>query len=147
MNRNGVAPVQMFVMHGKNGWVYAIQLPMQPKHLRSHQIKQAETTLEKVIKRVHKEGTYNFVVLIKTQPTSLALWALSALPSHPRQACRKQSLLSSRHCESKPATIIELEPQMASKNTPGAMHPCRRRANGCHKVPKTTPEGQQTGPK
>ena len=54
---------------------------MQPKHLRSHQIKQAETTLEKITKRVCKEGPYIFVVLIQNQPTSLALWALGALPS------------------------------------------------------------------
>ena len=49
---------------------YAIQLPMQPKHLRSHLIKQAETTLEKVTKRVHKEGPYIFAVLIQNQPNS-----------------------------------------------------------------------------
>ena len=57
---------------------------MQPTHQRSHLIQQADTTLEKVTKRVHKEGPYIFVVLIKTQPTSLALWTLSALPLHPR---------------------------------------------------------------
>ena len=71
----------------------AIQLPMQPKHQRNHLIQQAETTLEKVTKRVHKEVPYIFVVLIKTQPTSLALWTLSALLLHPRQTCRKESVL------------------------------------------------------
>ena len=124
----------------------AIQLPMQPKHQRNHLIQQAETTLEKVTKRVHKEVPYIFVVLIKTQPTSLALWALSALPLHPRQTCRKQSLLSSRHCESKPATIIELELQMASKHTPGAMHHFegeQMNATGSLKMP----QWQQMGPK
>ena len=27
------------------------------------------------------------------------------------------------------------------------MNPCRRRASGCHTIPKTRPQGQQTGPK
>ena len=72
---------------------YAIQLPVQPKLQRNHLIQQAETTLEKATKRVHKEVPYIFVVLIKTQPTSLALWTLSALLLHPRQTCRKESSL------------------------------------------------------
>ena len=62
-------------MHGKNGWGNAIQLKMQPKHLRSYQIKQAEPTLKKITKLGHKEGAYIFVVPIQNQPTSLALWA------------------------------------------------------------------------
>ena len=96
MNRNTAAPVQMFVMHGKRG--YAIQLPMQPKHLRSHLVKQTETTLEKVTKRVHKEC--HSIFLVSQQALHSGLSALS-------HCTQGKHVARSPHCDHSTANLSQ----------------------------------------